>query len=258
MKRRSPALLLLIGLMACHPAPKTAPVAQGLPAPKIAGDVRLYAVTDSVEAQVRNGDCTHEDCVVFSKKRWRPLKAKEATQQALLGLTMPVASAYSPHLFRDIGEGTDGASVMINTAAAQPAETGLFDGLRIGLAQADSVTYFTAYAVEAMATPGAIKMAEHAWLSPVDADVVITGHKAWLLQRRPDRSANLVDLLAVPKGPVLCLPGLIIDTEGQWAGPPEVALSPDLFISRAKSGPALETHKQQVLAACAEKAKAIP
>ncbi len=252
--------LTFSALTACHPVPKSMPAAQSIFAPPAkTGAVHLYPGQTSPVLQSRGGDCGKPGlCVVYKRSfwgrmTWQPLQKTEAGDVALLSLTMPVGSAYSSALFSPVGEDTEDDSVIINTIASQPIEAHIFDGLRIGLRQGKAVTYLTAYAIENHPQAGTQKLADNAYLSDIDADVVIANKKAWLLQRRPDGSANLIDLFAVPKGPALCLPGLILDTAGTWAGTPEVALSPDAFISAIRPTPAYEAHKAQLLATCAMK-----
>jgi hypothetical protein len=182
---------------------------------------------------------------------------------------MPTGSAYSPDLWRPVG--TSGRHVLVSPAGFDGVQRGLFDGLRIGVQDTRFATYFTAYSVETAAALKAHglctrdmavdsgdpvkagcaqKVGNDRYILPVNGEVVLVADKAWLLQRRPDRSANLVDLFALPRGPVACLPGLIIDTGGKWMGAPDAALSPDLFVSRARPSPEYEAHKAQLLKAC--------
>jgi hypothetical protein len=167
--------------------------------------------------------------------------------------------------------GASGRYVLVSPAGFDGIQRGQFDGLRIGVQDATFATYFTAYSVEnsaALRAHGlctrdravdsgdplkancAQKVGNDRYVLPLNGEVVIAGDKAWLLQRRPDRSANLVDLFALPRGPVACLPGLIIDTQGQWMGTPDKALSPDLFVSRSRSSPEFEAHKAKLLKTC--------
>ena len=260
MRIRLAFALSLCNLAACHPVPKPEPSAQFIPAPPIkSGAMHLYPGDEAPILQSRGGDCRKPGvCTVYKAtywghRKWQPLQNADTGSLALLNLTTPVGSAYSRALFTDVSKGTDRDSIMVNTIASQPIEAHVFDGLRIGLSKADAVTYFTAYAVEPSPTVDARRIADKAYLSTIDADIVIANKKAWLLQRRSDGSANLIDLFSVPRGPVLCLPGLILDTAGTWIGSPEVALSPDAFISALKITPSYEAHKKQLLQSCATK-----
>ncbi|MGA9659987.1 MAG: hypothetical protein WBQ60_12945 [Asticcacaulis sp.] len=280
MKIALPLLVLSISLCGCDRLqdlwrkPEMGPT-YAVAVPSLAeGDIRLYpplkdAKTTAPSLQVRNGECQTGACVVWDKKRWKPLLKTEAADMAYLSVIMPTGSDYSPELWRPVG--ASGQNILVSAAGQDGIARGLFDGLRIGLSNAGTTTYFTAYSVESAATlranglctrdmtvdaghpakSGCLqKIADDRYVLPVDGEVVIAGDKAWLLQRRPDRSANLIDLLALPKGPVVCLPGLIIDTQGRWMGPPDSALSPNLFVSRARPTPAYEAHKASLMKAC--------
>ena len=272
------ALTALISLSGCErisdllAKPEKGP-AYAIPALSAKGEVQLYPATDPKatrpSVQVRPGDCDKEACEILVKKRWQPLLEKDATGMAYLSVIMPTGSAYSPDLWRPVS--ASGRHVLVSPAGFDGVQRGLFDGLRIGVQDATFATYFTAYSVENAATLKAHglctrdmtidsgdplkagcaqKVGNDRYVLPVNGEVVIVADKAWLLQRRPDRSANLVDLFALPHGPVACLPGLIIDTEGKWMGTPDVALSPDLFVSRSRASPEYEAHKAKVLKAC--------
>jgi hypothetical protein len=247
--------------------------AYAIPAPSAKGEVQLFPAVDdkapTPSVQVRSGDCDQKPCEILVKKHWRPLLKKEAASMAYLSVMMPAGSSYSPDLWRPVG--ASGRYVLVSPAGFDGVQRGLFDGLRIGVQDATFATYFTAYSVENAATlkarglcirdiavdagdplkaACAQKAGNDRYVLPVNGEVVIVGDKAWLLQRRPDRSANLVDLFALPRGAPVCLPGLIIDTEGQWMGTPDKALSPDLFVSRSRPSPEYEAHKAKLLRAC--------
>jgi hypothetical protein len=253
--------------------PETGP-AYAIPVPTAKGDVQLYPATDArathPSVQVRPGDCDKESCEILDRKKWKPLLKTDATGVPYLSVMMPTGSAYSPDLWRPIG--ASGRHVLVSPAGFDGIQRGMFDGLRIGVQDATFATYFTAYSIENAASLKArglctrdmavdagdpLKAAcaqnvgDDRYVLPVNGEVIIAGDKAWLLQRRPDRSANLVDLFALPRGVPTCLPGLIIDTEGKWMGAPDKALSPDLFVSRSRPSPEYEAHKAQLLKACA-------
>ncbi len=272
------AIAVLVTLTGCErisdllAKPEKGP-AYAIPAPSGKGEVQLFPAIDAKapipSAQVRPGACDKEVCQILLKKHWRPLLKKDATGVAYLSVMMPTGSAYSPDLWRPIG--TSGRHVLVSPVGFDGVQRGLFDGLRIGVQDASFATYFTAYSVETAAalkahglctrdmavdsgnplkTGCAQKVGNDRYVLPVNGEVVIADNKAWLLQRRPDRSANLVDLFALPRGAPACLPGLIIDTEGKWMGTPDVALSPDLFVSRSRPSREYEAHKAQLLKAC--------
>jgi hypothetical protein len=241
------------------------------------GDIGLYppladAKDQTPAAQVRPGDCAKSVCFQWVKKHWKPLPEVDAKGEAYLSVMTPSGSDYSPDLWRPVD--TTGKRILVSAAGVDGVARGLFDGLRIGLQDASGVTYFTAYSVESgaalkarglctrdMTTDAgnptkagcAEKVGLDRYILPYNDDVVIASGKVWLLHRRPDRSANRVDLFALPRGPAVCLPGLIIDTEGNWMGAPEAALSPDLFVSRSRPSPEYEAHKAKLLAECAGK-----
>ena len=244
-----------------------------IPTPSTKGEIQLFPATDAKaqmpSVQVRPGDCDKEACEILVKKRWHPLLKADATGIAYLSVMMPTGSTYSPDLWRPVG--TSGRHVLVSPAGFDGVQRGLFDGLRIGVQDATFATYFTAYSVENAVTLQARglctrdmsvdsgnplkagcaqKVGNDRYVLPVNGEVIIAGDKAWLLQRRPDRSANLVDLFALPRGPAACLPGLIIDTEGKWMGAPDIALSPNLFVSRSRPSPEYEAHKAKLLKAC--------
>lgn len=246
--------------------------AYAIPAPSARGEVQLFPATAAKalrpSVQVRPGDCDKETCEILVKKHWKPLLKQDAAGMAYLSVMMPTGSAYSPDLWRPAG--ASGRYVLVSPAGFDGIQRGQFDGLRIGVQDSTFATYFTAYSVENSAALRAHlctrdravdsgdplkancaqKVGNDRYVLPVNGEVVIAGGKAWLLQRRPDGSANLVDLFALPRGPVACLPGLIIDTEGKWMGAPDIALSPDLFVSRSRPSPEYEAHKTKLLKAC--------
>lgn len=253
--------------------PETGPM-RVIPAPPGDGDIRLYpplaeAKDQTPVVQVRPGDCATEVCFQWVKKHWKPLLKPDAKDEAYLSVMTPSGSDYSPNLWRPV-EST-GKRILVSAAGVDGVARGLFDGLRIGLQDGSGATYFTAYSVESgallkarglcrrdMATDAgnpakagcAEKVGTDRYILPFNGDVVMASDKVWLLHRRPDRSANRVDLFALPHGPAVCLPGLIIDTEGKWMGVPEAALSPDLFVSRSRPSADYEAHKAKLLKAC--------
>lgn len=253
--------------------PETGPT-RVIPAAPGDSDIRLYpplanAKDQTPVAQVRPGDCATTLCFQRVKKHWKPLLKADAQGEAYLSVMMPTGSDYSPDLWRPV-EST-GKRILVSAAGVDGVARGLFDGLRIGLQDTSGATYFTAYSVENgaalkarglctrdMATDAghpakagcAEKVGPDRYILPFNGDVVMASGKVWLLHRRPDRSANRVDLFALPRGPTVCLPGLIIDTEGKWMGPPEAALSPDLFVSRSRPSVEYEAHKAKLLKAC--------
>jgi len=268
------ATFALIFLTGCNlfTKPETGP-AYVIPAPSAKGEIQLYPASDPKavhpSVQVRSGDCGKETCESLTGKKWHPLLKADATGVPYLSVMMPTGSTYSPDLWRPLSAGRH---VLVSPAGFDGVQRGLFDGLRIGVQDASFATYFTAYSVENSAvlkahglcmrdmavdsgdplkSGCAQKVGNDRYVLPLNGEVIIAGDKAWLLQRRPDRSANLVDLFALPRGPVACLPGLIIDTEGQWMGTPDKALSPDLFVSRSRPSPEYEAHKEKLLRACA-------
>ncbi len=267
------AAFALIFLSGCNffAKPETGP-AYTIPAPSAKGEIQLYPASDPKAAhpsvQVRSGDCGKELCESLIEKKWHPLLKADASGLPYLSVMMPTGSAYSPDLWRPLDAGRH---ILVSPAGFDGIQRGLFDGLRIGVQDATFSTYFTAYSVEnsaALKAHGlcvrdiaadagdplksgcAQKVANDRYILPLNGEVVIVGDKAWLLQRRPDRSANLVDLFTLPRGPVACLPGLIIDTEGKWMGAPDAALSPDLFVSRSRPSPEYEAHKAKLLQSC--------
>ncbi|MFT4075225.1 MAG: hypothetical protein QM647_06795 [Asticcacaulis sp.] len=269
-----PTALTLVLLGGCNlfTKPETGP-AYAIPAPSGKGEIQLYPATDPKairpSVEVRSGDCDKDSCETLAGEKWQPLPKTEATALPYLSVMMPTGSAYSPDLWRPVGNA--GRHVLVSLAGFDGVQRGLFDGLRIGLQDASFSTYFTAYSVEtgaALKARGlcvrdmavdsgdplkascAQKVGDDRYVLPLNGEVVIVGDKAWLLQRRPDRSANLIDLFALPRGTPACLPGLIIDTEGQWMGTADKALSPDLFVSRARPSAEYETHKAHLLKAC--------
>jgi len=226
------------------------------PPPASSGPIHLYPGVGAPELQSRSGDCGRQGtCSVYAPtfwggSRWQSLPSSTSAPLALLSLTMPVASAYSPTLFTKVNEGLTDEAILLNTTGEQRADRGVFDGLRMGIRRKGNVIYYTAYAVEPRPFQGSWHLTETLWTGPIDAEVVLDKGKAWLLQRRPDHSANLIDLFEIPQGPVLCLAGLIIDTDGKWAGPPEIALSPDLFVNKVRMGPDYKAHVARVLNTC--------
>jgi hypothetical protein len=269
-----PVVLALMGLCGCNlvTKPETGP-AYAIPAPSTKGEVQLYPAPDTQaphpSIQARDGDCGNKTCEILDRNKWKPLLKADATDVPYLSVMMPTGSAYSPDLWRPIA--ATGRHVLVSPAGFDGIQRGLFDGLRIGVQDATFTTYFTAYSVEDAATLKAHglcirdravdsgdplkagcaqKVGNDRYVLPVNGEVIIAGDRAWLLQRRPDRSANLVDLFALPRGAPLCLPGLIIDTAGQWMGAADKALSPDLFVSRSRPSAEYEAHKAKLLNAC--------
>ena len=247
--------------------------AYAIPAPSAKGEVQLFPATDATaptpSVQVRTGDCDKEACEILVKKRWKPLLKQDIAGMAYLSVMMPTGSAYSPDLWRPVG--ASGRYVLVSPAGFDGIQRGQFDGLRIGVQDATFATYFTAYSVEnsaALRARGlctrdravdsgdplkancAQKVGNDRYVLPLNGEVVIAGDKAWLLQRRPDRSANLVDLFALPRGAPACLPGLIIDTEGKWMGSRDIALSPVVFVSRSRPSREFEALMAKLLKTC--------
>ncbi|MDV6329770.1 hypothetical protein [Asticcacaulis sp. 201] len=254
MKRRillTAAICLAAPLAGCdqinawlHPKPKdNSFLVVDAPPPKAI--VALYPGQDQISVQARAGDCATADrCHIWQDGKWMPLPADASKSLPLLAVTQPAEGSYSDALWRKVGN--DRAVLVNSQAGAGNFDVGKFDGLRIGLKAAGRTTYVTAYGLE-----GADNH-----LTGAQGDVIIANGTVWLLQRRPDGSAVLADLFAqwAKAQPIICLPGLALDLAGQWAGPPEKALSPDIYVSRVTDTPEHrddDAHRQTVLATCA-------
>ncbi|WP_155913698.1 hypothetical protein [Asticcacaulis sp. AC466] len=254
MKRRvllTAAICLSLPLAGCdrinawlHPKPKDSSfVVVAAPLPKAV--LALYPGKDDISVQARAGDCATADlCQIWRNGKWMPLPADESKNLPLLAVTQPAEGSYSEALWRKVGN--DRAVLVNSQAGAGNFDVGKFDGLRIGLKTAGRTTYVTAYGLE-----GADNH-----LTGAQGDVIIANGTVWLLHRRPDGSAVLADLFAqwTKAQPIICLPGLALDMAGQWAGPPEKALSPDIYVSRVTDAPDHrddDAHRAAVLAACA-------
>ncbi len=238
-----------------------------IPAP-MTGSAQLYAATgdNPVAVESRTGDCVKTACFIFEGNRWEPLDASKAETTALLSIEEATGSRYGDDMWRMTGPNR---AILINaTAGNANIVAGQFDGLRIGLRDGAHLTYVTAYAIErgsdlqaagkCLSGVGCAKaLGNGLYLSRVEASIVAAGGTAWLLQHRPDRSANLVDLYAILVKPdkILCLPGLALDTGGTWAGPPDKALSPDIFVSRKVDPASVDAQRRTVLAKCAATGK---
>lgn len=231
-------LLVLLALTACHaPRRDPEPLLMRLPAPPQPGEVALYAAPDGISVQSRRKACSQPGCFVFVQDRWRPLPAAKAADLPLLSLNGATGSAYSETLWREAGQGR---FVLLNDAAGRDAATRhQFDGLRIGLKSSVGVHYLTVF-------------------NAPDAEVALSGGSAWLLSSQPGSHGNgyvLADLFALPLKPaVLCEDGVAIETSA-WAGPPDKALSPDVFIARNIPAAARAAEKTRVEQACAAQSK---
>ncbi len=240
------ALLLLAGCDRIdewlHPYDDTAPL-QAIPAAPGRAAIEAYGgMQGALRLEVRPGDCARLACLQFIKGRWEPLAAADTKDLPLLGIDSATGSGYSADLWHAAGHGS---KVLVNAGAGeQNIAAGRFDGLRIGISVPGRQGYVTAFALSGGETVA------------IDARVVATEGRAWLVQTRPDHGVNIVELFAIPATPAIhCLPGLAIDTT-PWAGPLDVALSPDLFVSRAVDPDRAETERQAVLAACTPKPEA--
>ena len=253
---RPPAFFVLLFALTCcaltscdnidallHPYDETAPT-RVLPAPVTAGgEIALYpGINGDIAIQSRPGDCATSLCSVLVRGRWRPLAAPDAHGVSLLSASEAIGGSYHEDLWQPL-TASDRFILVNSTAGAANLKAGLFDGLRIGVRDKIHATYVTAYAIDGGAT-----------------SVIVNADKAWLLHNRPDHSADLVDLFAVAQKPlVICMPGLILDTAGRWAGPPEKALSPDIFVSRNIDKTANPARRQALSRIChPAKAKGIP
>lgn len=237
-------LLLLIGCdridAILHPYDETAATHVIPPPPDLKGPIIAYPDGETgISLQSRPGNCAKGAvCLVLKRGKWQPLPADAATSVSLLNVESATGSRYQDDLWRPIG--TSGRHVLVNAKAGENNVTdGLFDGPRIGLRDGAHTTYVTVYAVEnqRLVTP--------------NVAVIARGDKVWLLQTRPNGAANIVDLFAVAQKPlIVCMPGLILDTAGRWAGPPEQALSPDIFVSRAIDRSANAARRDSLLKIC--------
>lgn len=243
------ALLLLCGCDMLASPPKDT-VLQPIAAPPT-GTSQLFADGDTVTLQVRPGDCAKTDCLVYKSDRWQAMPKASIRSLPLLAVSEATGSDYGDSLWRSVAPGR---AILINASAAQQTmAAGHLDGLRIGLSDGTRRTYLTAYTIEDKGA-GGLALGNRRVALPVKAEVVVHGGKAWLLQQRPDRSANLVDLFAIlaRPGPIHCLPGLALENS-QWAGPVEKALSPNLFVSRAIDTGTDTSRRQAIATACPAK-----
>jgi hypothetical protein len=234
------------------PAPKPKDMATQAVPPPPSGTAQLFADEQTVSLQVRPGDCAKTECHLFRDGRWRPMPRASMRTLPLLAVSEATGSDYSDGLWRPVAPGR---AILINAGAArQTLAAGHLDGLRVGLSNGTQRTYITVYAIGDKGMTGGLALGDGRTAAPATAEVVVHGGKAWLLQQRPDRSANLVDLFAVMArpGPIHCLPGLAMDTS-QWAGPVEKALSPNLFVSRAVDNGTDAGRRQAIAAACPAK-----
>ncbi len=258
------ALLAAMALTGCdlfQAKPENAAVTV-VPAPPGNGPINAYADPDTrgISLQSRPGDCATTACFQFVRGRWRPMAKAQVATLSLLAVADATGSAYSNTLWHLIG--TSGNAVLVNRQAGIfNTATGHFDGLRIGLQRDVGLTYSVAYSVEtgdflkahgrcierdatsAQAKDCARKVGENLYIVMPDAEVVTAGGKAWLLHRRLDGTANLIDLFAasVQTNPELCAPGLRLDSAP--AGDYKAALSPNMFISRAVDPSAKDGNK---------------
>ena len=243
------AAMALTGCDLFEPKPENEAVTT-VPAPPGNGPINAYADDAGVSLQSRPGDCARAACFQFARGKWRPMPRVSVATLPLLAVAAATGSSYSDALWHRIGP--SGPAVLINRqAGAYNIAAGRFDGLRIGLRQDTGIRYAVAYSVEtgdfltahgrcAASQPAsgmraadcAKKVAENLYIAMPDAEVVTSGNKAWLLHRRADGSANLVDLFAASAqtDPELCVPGRHLDSAP--AGDYKAALSPDMFVSR--------------------------
>lgn len=257
-------------------------VARFVPPPPVAGvDTALYPDTGGpdtggeVAIEARPGDCAKVTCFRFQSGRWRILPAGEAGSLALLSVDAAADSAYGDDLWTSGSSSRNG--VLVNRrAGADNIVAGRFDGLRIGLRQDNGTGYQTHYAVAYAVETGtflkshnrcltdktdgshcARRIGDNLYLSVPDAEVYMAGDKAWLLFRRADSSADVVDLHAAFRqtDPALCAPGLYLDSAP--AGDYKSALSPDIFLSKTVD-PGAGRPDRERLACFRTKAKAIP
>ena len=244
---RAPLLFAaLLALTGCdridallHPYDELAPTRVIPPPPDVKGPIMAYSGPgDTVSLQSRPGDCAKVACFALVRGTWQPLPAADATTVSLLNVDGATGSTYQADLWRPLGAGA--RHVLVNTAAGDSnLAEGLFDGPRIGLRDGTHTTYVTVYAVE------------KSLISPPKIAILAQGDKVWLVQTRPSGAANLVDMFAVSAGAqIICMPGLILDTAGQWAGPAERALSPDLFVSRRIDRQANPARRAALLKIC--------
>lgn len=246
-----------------HPYDEAAPthVIPAPPDPK--GPVVAYPDGDTgISLQSRPGDCAKTACLVLKRGKWLPLPADATTSVSLLNVESATGSHYQDDLWRPVG--TSGRHVLVNDRAGENnVAAGLFDGPRIGLKDGRHTTYVTVYAVEDTPAPAcASGDTDGAAICPQplpgglslmapSMTVIARGDKVWLLQTRPNDAANMIDLFAVSAGPqIICMPGLILDTAGRWAGPPEQALSPDIFVSRTIDRNANAARRDALLRIC--------
>lgn len=232
MRRVFIGLAIALLLSGCHkPAPKDMAV-MVLPAPPQPGQVVLYGAPDGISVQSHSGDCGKAACFAYVKDKWRLLPKADASALPLLTLNGATGGAYDDLLWRASG---GGRAVLLNRAAGRDAvKRGQFDGLRIGLKSGGKASYLTVF-------------------NAPDAEVALSGGGAWLLARQKDGSSLLLDLFALQgRAGVTCVNGVAIDAS-PWAGPPETALSPDVFLSRNVPAEARATEKARIAQACAAK-----
>jgi len=245
--------LVLGGCDMLTPQPKDAALQPIAPPP--AGTAQLYADGETVNPQVRPGDCARAECLTFRDGKWRPMPKVAVRTLPLLAVSEATGSDYNEGLWRSVAPGR---AILLNASAAgQTMAAGHLDGLRIGLKDGARRIYVTVYAIEDAKSDAAGEghpLGDGRLVLPVNAEVFVHGGKAWLLHQRPDRSANLVDLFAIAArpDPIQCLPGLALDTTA-WAGPVQQALSPNLFASRAIDTTKDASRRQAVIAACPPK-----
>ncbi len=281
MRLSSLGLAVLFLLCGCdridawlHPKPADTTVTEA-PTPPLKAPVQLYPGQAAPVMQVRgDGDCAAaRTCYVFSNGNWQALDPKLAGAVPLLSVQPPAESAYSDSLWRPVGTGN--RFVLLNDDAGQQNfQSWLFDGQRIGLMDPSRTTYITAYAIEdgktlaahSVCTRGdspadegdtakagcALRVAPGLYLTGDEGDVFIANGTAWLLYQKRDGGADLVDLFAVlaRHQTLVCLPGLILDTTGATAGPPEKALSPDIFVSRLTDPDTDDKRRDAAMRAC--------
>lgn len=233
MRLRSLAFLLLLAASGC--APKSAPKTDAiwtLPAPP-SGQAALYAAPDGISVQSHSGDCVKTPCFVFANNKWRPLPVSSAKALPLLSLSGATGGAYSEALWQSAGP--DRAVLLNDTAGREALSRGVFDGLRIGLRAKGEARYLTLFAKDKNLPA---------------VDIALSGGTAWMLARQSDGSLVLADLFALRHHPdVVCAGSIAIDA-APWAGTPENALSPDVFIARDIPAAARDTEQSRITQAC--------
>lgn len=276
------ALASLFSLAGCdridamlHPYDEAAPTHVVPAPPNPRGPVVAYPEGEAgISLQSRPGDCTKMACLELKRGKWLPLPAEAAKSVSLLNVEGATGNRYQDDLWRPVG--ASGRQVLVNSLAGENnVAAGLFDGPRIGLRDGTHTTYVTVYAVETGPTPScrhddtgpgsacADALPGGLYLMKPNMSVIARGDKLWLLQARPNGAANIIDLFAIAQKPlIVCMPGVILDTAGRWAGPPEQALSPDIFVSRAIDRQVNAAYRDRLLSIChpaqATKPKATP